>query len=328
MLWQIALLLLGLVLLIKGGDLFVSASIRIAEFTRVPRIVIGSTLVSLATTSPEMVVSVMAGARGESALAVGNAVGSVICNIGLILGVTATLKQIEVTLPTLRTPLIAMFVAGLGLFLMTLDLRLARWQGLGLLMAGAGYFAYDFIQNARIRNREAVKEATQVGEALSGRFAFFHSPLGTAVQFAVGAGVVVTGSRFLVDSATSIARGLGVPSIVIGLTVIAIGTSLPELITAISSSRKSVSDLAIGNILGANIANLSLVVGAASSIREVTLDRVTQLFNFPAMLLTMGMLLWMLRTGHRVSRLEGVALLSVYGAYLATLVIMTVFSPR
>src|SRR5262245_33562828 len=125
----ILLLIVGLALLVKGGDLFVSAAVRMAELLRMPRVVIGSTLVSLATTTPELVVSLMAGARGESGLAVGNAVGSCICNIGLILGTTAALKHIDVHPPALRTPLIALFLFGLALFVMTTDLVLSPGQG-------------------------------------------------------------------------------------------------------------------------------------------------------------------------------------------------------
>lgn len=318
---QFLLLFLGLILIIKGGDLFVSAAVRIAEFMRMPHVVVGSTLVSLATTTPELVVSVMAGAKGESGLAVGNAVGSVICNIGLILGVTATLKHVDVHTRALRTPLVAMFACAVGLFLMTLDLELARWQGVVLLALGAGYFAWDFLQHARDHKRADIVEATDIEETIAGRFQWFHTRLGTAVQFALGAGIVVFGSRLLVDSAVNVASAVGVPPIIIGLTVVAVGTSLPELVTAITSSRKSVSDLAVGNVLGANIANLTLVVGTAATLHAVHMDRFTQLFNFPVMIAMMCVLLWMMTTDRRVTRREGVTLLVIYGAYLTALVV-------
>ena len=321
---QAILLLVGLLLIIKGGDMFVSAAVRIAEFMRMPHVVIGSTLVSLATTTPELVVSVMAGAKGESGLAVGNAIGSVVCNIGLILGVTATIKHVDVHPRILRTPLIAMFVCGVGLFLMTLDLVLARWQGVLLLTLGAGYFAWDFLQHARDRKQADIVEATDIEKTVVAKFPWFHTRLGTAVQFALGAGIVVFGSRLLVDSAVSVAGSLGIPPIIIGLTVVAVGTSLPELVTAVTSSRKSVSDLAVGNVLGANIANLTLVVGTAAALHAVRMDRLTQLFNFPVMLAMMGLLLWMMTTKHRLTHREGVVLLVLYGSYLVTLVVLTV----
>lgn len=326
MLLDITLLVAGLLLIFKGGDLFVSAAVRVAEMLRMPRVVIGGTLVSLVTTSPEMVVSIMAGLKGESGLAVGNAVGSCICNIGLVLGVTAAIKYVDVHPRALRTPLIGMFFFGVVLLLMTLDLVLQRWQGVMLLLGGAAYFAWDFWQDWHNKKPSEVAEATAIAkEAVATRWAWFQTKPGTAVQFLIGAAIVIFGSKLLVDSAVNIAHVLGVPSIIVGLTVLAVGTSLPELVTAITSSRKNVSDIAVGNVLGANIANLTVVIGAAASIREVTMDRLTQLFNFPAMLVTMLLMLWMLKTDKRVTRREGALLLIFYGVYLGAVVALTVW---
>jgi len=326
---ELILLLGGLALIIKSGDFFVSAAMRLAEFLRMPRVVIGSTLVSLATTTPELVVSIMAGLRGESGLAVGNAVGSCICNIGLILGVTASIKQVDVHFRALRTPLFAMVGFGLVLFVMTLDLALTRWQGAVLIAGGLGYFIWDFSQHWRDRKPAAVAEATAIeAEKAATRWAWLQTKPGTIVQFLVGAGIVVAGSKLLVDGAVGLAARLGVPSIVVGLTVVAVGTSLPELVTAVTSSRKSVSDLAVGNVLGANIANLTLIVGAAAIIQTVELDRLTQLFNFPALLAVMAILIVMLWTGRRVTRREGAVLLGVYGVYLAALTVITLVAMR
>jgi cation:H+ antiporter len=329
MLTHLLLLVAGLALIIKGGDLFVSAAVRIAERLRMPRVVIGGTLVSLATTSPEMVVSIMAGLKGESGLAVGNAVGSCICNIALILGVTAALKQVDVNPRALRTPLLGMFLFGAALLAMTFDLALQRWQGALLLLGGVAYFAWDFWQHWRDQKPEHVTEAGAIEqEAVATRWVWFQTGPGTATQFVLGAAVVILGSKLLVDAAVAIAQLLGVPSIIIGLTVVAVGTSLPELVTAITSSRKNVSDLSIGNVLGANIANLSLIVGAAAAIREVTMDRLTQVFNFPAMLVTMLLMLWMLRTEKRVTRREGAILLVFYSLYLIALAGVTLWQRR
>lgn len=323
MLPQVLLLLVGLALLVKGGDLFVSAAVRIAEFLRMPRVVIGSTLVSLATTTPELVVSVMAGAKGEPGLAVGNAVGSCVCNIGLILGLTAAFKHVDVHPSALRIPLGAMFGFGVALFAMTLDLRLSRWQGLALIAGGLGYFVYDFVKHARDTRPADVAEAAVIKKAVVERFAWIQSRPGSIAQFALGAGIVVLGSRLLVDAAVALASALGIPSIIIGLTVLAVGTSLPELITAVTSSRRAVSDLAVGNVLGANIANLTLVVGTAAVLSDVTMRRETQLYNFPAMLGLFGLLLWMMRTDRRITRKEGTALLVFYNLYLAGLVLLS-----
>lgn len=329
MLLDILMLLGGLALIVKGGDFFVAAAIRLAGFLRMPRVVIGTTLVSLATTTPELVVSIMAGLHGESALAIGNAVGSCICNIGLILGVTASIKQVEVHFSALRSPLFAMFGLGALLFLLTLDLSLTRWQGGLLLAGGLGYFAWDFWRHWRDRQPDGLAEAAAIEtEKAAARWAWVQTKAGTVAQFVCGAGIVVAGSRLLVEGAVGAASKLGVPSIVIGLTVVAVGTSLPELVTAVTSSRKAVSDLAVGNVLGANIANLSLIVGAAAVIHDVGLDRLTQVFNFPAMLAVMALLGWILWTDRRVTRREGVILLAVYGAYLAALVGLRIAAGR
>jgi len=324
MLQDVVFLVAGLALIIKGGDLFVAAAVRIAEFLRMPRVVIGGTLVSLTTTTPELVVSVMAGLKGESGLAVGNAVGSVICNLGLVLGVTAALKQVDVHPRALRFPLVAMFACGAALLLMTLDLSLSRTQGALLLAGGLGYFVWDFVRHWRDRRPEDVAEAVAIDAELSdSRWAWVETKAGTAVQFLTGAAIVVVGSKLLVDGAVGVAARLGVPSIVVGLTVVAIGTSLPELVTAVTSSRQSVSDLAVGNVLGANIANLTLIVGTAALLQDVRLDRMTQLFNFPVMLGFMAALAWLLTAGRRLSRRAGVGLLGAYAAFLAALTLLT-----
>jgi len=324
MLQDVVFLVAGLALIIKGGDLFVAAAVRIAEFLRMPRVVIGGTLVSLTTTTPELVVSVMAGLKGESGLAVGNAVGSVICNLGLVLGVTAALKQVDVHPRALRFPLVAMFACGAALLLMTLDLNLSRTQGALLLAGGLGYFVWDFVRHWRDRRPEDVAEAVAIDAELSdSRWAWVETKAGTAVQFLAGAAIVVVGSKLLVDGAVGVAARLGVPSIVVGLTVVAIGTSLPELVTAVTSSRQSVSDLAVGNVLGANIANLTLIVGTAALLQDVRLDRMTQLFNFPVMLGFMAALAWLLTAGRRLSRRAGVGLLGAYAAFLAALTLLT-----
>lgn len=320
-------LLAGLALIVKGGELFVAAALRIAEFLKMPRVVVGSTLVSLATTTPELVVSIMSGLKHQSGLAVGNAVGSCICNIGLILGLTAALKHVDVHPRVLRTPLTAMFLCGGALFALTLNLVLYQWQGALLLAAGLGYFAWDFWQHYRFRKPAVVAEATaiekEVQKVAGTRLAWFHGRTGTYLQFALGAAVVVLGSRWLVDGAVNLASRLGIPPIVIGLTVVAAGTSLPELVTAITSTRKAVSDLAVGNVLGANIANLTLVVGTAALFHDVRMNRLTQVFNFPALLVIMALLLWMLLTDRRVTRREGAALLATYATYIVVVVVLT-----
>jgi cation:H+ antiporter len=298
---QLFYLAVGLVLIVKGGDLFVGASVRLAELLQMPRIVIGSTLVSLATTTPELVVSIMSGSRGAPGLAVGNAVGSCICNVGLILGLTAACKHLEVHVRTLRTPLMVMIGAAVLLFVLTWDLELGRWQGWFLVVIGVGYFGYDFRSHLRSSEPAAIREARAIGNEEKEPVRWVQSRPGTLAVFALGAVLVIVGSRLLVDSAVVIATAMGIPSMVIGLTVIALGTSLPELVTAVSSVRQQVSDLSVGNIFGANIANLTLIVGTASGLSEVRLSRIDQLFNLTALIGLFGWLLWFMASDRRIT---------------------------
>lgn len=311
----------GLALVVKGGEFFVAAALRIAEFLRLPRVVVGSTLVSLATTTPELAVSVMAGLHGESGLAIGNAVGSCVCNIGLILGVTGLLATVQVRWRTLRVPFAVMFGLGLALVVMTLDRTLSLGEGLVLIGLGVGYFVVDFWRHWKDRSGPSDAEAAAIEEDRStARWGWVRTPTGSAVQFVVGALIVVAGSRLLVDGASGVALRLGIPAIVVGLTVVAVGTSLPELVTAITSSRRAVGDLAVGNVLGANIANLSIIVGTAASIHAVGLDRMTQLISFPAMMVVMVALLPLLLSKRGLGRPQGLALLGMYTAYLGGVV--------
>lgn len=318
MIYDLLWLLLSLALVVKGGDLFVTSSVRIAEILRMPRLVIGSTLVSLATTTPEMTVSIIAGLRAEPGLAVGNAVGSCICNLSLILGTMAVVERVVVHPPTVRSPYLVMLGLGVLVLLLTWSLQLARWQGFGLMALGVVYFVFDFRRHWPGADRGTV--AADGVEMSVLRKAGGVSGWMTAGQFVLGAILVVGGSRLLVDAAVRIAGGLGVPTIVIGLSVVAVGTSLPELVTAVTSARREVSDLALGNLLGANIANLSLIVGSAASLHELTLTRFTQVLNFPAMLILMLLVANFGLSDRRVSRREGVLLLAYYGTYLALLV--------
>ncbi len=326
MILDVLLLVVGLVLIIKGGDLFVASSVRIATILDVPRVVIGTTLVSLATTSPELVVSLVAGMKGESGLAVGNAVGSCMANMCLILGVMAVIRAIGVHPSELRIPLIAMFAFTLILLVLSWNLVLPRSTGIALVVLGVGYFVFDFLHHRHAPKPEELAEAISIEDEITADNKWLETGRGAALVFFVGAVMVIFGSRFLVDSASSIARGMGVPPIIIGLTIVAVGTSLPELVTAISSARQDVSDLAVGNILGANVANLTLIVGSAATLNDVTMTRITQLLNFPALLVGMLMVLWMLCSERKISKREGAILIGYYVLYVTVVLLSPSFN--
>jgi cation:H+ antiporter len=322
--WLNALwLLLGLALIVKGGDLFVSSSVRIAELLRMPRVVIGTTLVSLATTTPEITVSIVSGLEGESGLAVGNAVGSCVCNFGLILGLMGVMREVAVHPRVLRLPLLAMLICGLLVFLASMNLRIDRWEGVGLLVLGVAFFVHDFRRHYRVTQPQQWVEATQIESQWVHGQPWLASPWGTATQFGAGAILVVSGSKLLVDSAVKVASGLGVPAMIIGLTIVALGTSLPELVTTVTSLRRNVSDLAVGNLLGANVANLTLIIGSAATIQPVGMSRGVQLLNFPGLVVGIVMAFGFLYSGRRLRRWEGMWLLGFYGVYLTVVTVCT-----
>ena len=321
MTWEVVslglLLLLGFGLIIQGGDLFVASSVRIAEFLEVPRVVIGTTLVSLATTSPELVTSITSGIKQNPGIGVGNAVGSCMCNMCMILGVMAAIRSIGVRLAEIRIPLTAMFAFAVLLLILTWNLRLPQAAGFVLAALGVGYFACDFFYHRRSSRPEDLVEARSIEAELTAESPWLRSRQGAIAVFVLGAAMVILGSWLLVESAENLAKKMGVPSIVIGLTIVAVGTSLPELVTAVKSARQNVADLGVGNILGANVANLTLVIGGAASFKDLSMDRMTQVLNFPALIIGMLIVLWMLFSRQRISRREGWMLIVYYFVYLA-----------
>jgi len=305
---------IGAALVIKGADFFVSASVAIAHYAKIPRVVIGSTLVSLATTAPELAVSATASFRGNPKLAIGNAVGSAIANIGLILGVLAILRPMSVRARDFRLPGFVMLGAGVLLFFLTLPLHLARWAGLLLLACGCSYLLTDYW-----RHRPQPGTEPETVDSAQVPTMSLRNSIGI---FVLGAVMVIGGSRLLCDSAVELAERVGIPEMIIGLTLVAFGTSLPELVTAITAARKGVPELSLGNVVGANIMNVTLVTGTAATIRPLTLSPSLQRYNFPAMIAIFVLLLILARTGRRLTRKEGWVLISFYALYLVGLIFL------
>ena len=309
MLYDVVLIVIGLGLVAKGGDLFVDSSVDIGHAIRIPRFVIGGTLVSLATTTPELVVSAMASSVGDSGIALGNAIGSCICNIGLIIGTVALLTPVDVETRDFAKRSAWMVVAAVLVVLFTWDGALSRPLAMLLLALSFVYLAWDYVG---IRRRRA-----QAADAA----AMDTSRLPRAVtMFALGAVLIVFGSRLLVDSGRDLAAALGVPSIIIGLSVVAIGTSLPELVTGVSAARKGVPDLSLGNIIGANVLNLFLIIGLSGTINPLTLDRFTQFYSYGWLAVFFAAFIGLARTGH-FHRRGGLLLLGLYIVYVAGLVV-------
>ena len=311
MLYDILLIAVGFALVAKGGDLFVDSSIHIGRALRIPRFVIGGTLVSLATTTPELVVSVTAASMGDSGIALGNAVGSCICNIGLIIGLVAIIMPVRVDRSDFIRRAAWMVGGGVLVVAFSWDRSMERIYGLLLLAGAAAYLAWDLAGILRSRRQSAGEAADP--DAADG--------LAAAVGwFAVGAACVIVGSRLLVTSGQGLAAALGVPSAIIGFSVIAVGTSVPELVTGVSAARKGVPDLSLGNIIGANVLNLLLIVGLSGTIQPLVLDPFSQGYGFPWLAIFFVTLIGIVLRFGLVRRAAGIALLLLYALYIIGLV--------
>ena len=315
----IVLFLVGFVLLIKGGDWFVDGSVGIAHRYHIPEILIGATVVSIGTTIPEVMVSSIAAAVGQSQTAYGNAIGSVICNTALISAITISAKaSADVDTRTFRTPVIFFFIAAAvyaGVAYTTGTF--SRLIGIVLLAMFVAYMA--------ITIRQAFTGRLVMDPEDEGQEEEKENPLWKDILFLVlGAAFIAVGAKLLVDNGKIIAEGLGVPESVIALTFIALGTSLPELVTAITSLVKGHSSLSLGNIVGANLFNLVLVSGMAITINPfvVPADKLigtrnaSLVVDIPLMLFVMAFMTVPALCTKKLRRYQGIILLVIYAAYI------------
>ena len=278
-LWIVLLFAAGLVCIIKGGDLFVDAAGWIAEASGIPKFIIGATIVSFATTLPEMLVSVFAALEGNADIAVGNAVGSVTANTGLIMCLSLVCMTCLMERRQFGVKACLLLAAILSLFGFTRDGRLSVAEGLLVLVIFAGFLAESLISARREQGTERKAEGER--PAVSGK-----TVAGNIVKFVLGAAGIVLGAQLLIDNGSAIASLLGVPDAIIAATMIAIGTSLPELVTTLTAIRKKESSLSVGNIIGANIMDLTLILPLCSLILGKSLPVQSQgmLLDIPACL--------------------------------------------
>lgn len=311
----VVLFLVGFLALIKGGDWFVDGATGIAHRFHLPELLIGATVVSIGTTLPEVMVSSVAALEGNGGIAYGNAIGSVICNAGLIAAITIAAKPGKADSKSLLLPVSFFFgAAAYYCFNAYLFGSFPRWSGAFLLLAFVVYMVLTVLQ---MKNAPADSEEDEEIEVKD-------MPLWKElVLLVVGAALIAVGARLLVDNGTIIASALGVPDSVIGLTMVALGTSLPELVTAITSLMKGHGALSLGNVIGANLFNLVLVSGMAITINpfsvpvEKTLMGINAslLIDIPVMLLVMLLLCVPALKKGRLYRWQGITLLCIYAAF-------------
>ena len=302
----------GLLFLIWGADRFVHGAAATARNLGIPPLLIGLTIVALATSAPEILVSVVAALRGEPDLAIGNAIGSNIANVGLVLGVVALLRPVELKSATLRREMPALLAVSLLTVSLFLDSYLGRIDGL-VLLAG---LVIVMIWLVRLGLRSSASDPLQaefdaeIPKHMSMRVAVF--------WLVVGIVTLLLGARWMVDGAIDIAKILGVSEVVIGITMVALATSIPELAVSVVSAFRGEYGLAIGNIVGSNIFNLLAVIGVAAAIQPAVLPPSVlslHIFVMVAFTLVLFAMTYEYEGRGKITRVEGLALIAAYLAY-------------
>lgn len=314
------LFVLGLVMLVGGADLLVRGARRLALSAGLSPLVVGLTVVAFGTSAPELAVSVQAAVNGNGDIAVANVLGSNICNVLLILGLSAAITPLVVSRKLLRIDIPLMIAASLVAWALAMDGILGFWDGL-LLFAGIIVYTVFAVVQSR-RESRAVKEgyarefAEKAPETINkvkgvGRLAL------DVLFIGAGLGILVLGADWLVGAAITLARMFGVNEAFVGLTIVAVGTSLPELATSVLASLKGERDIAVGNIIGSNLFNLLAVLGLSGMLAPggIAVAGSMVWVDFPIMLAVAVACLPVLFTGHLIARWEGVVFLVYYGAY-------------
>lgn len=319
--------IVGLIIMIKGGDWFVESAVWIARVTGVPNILIGATIVSIATTLPELLVSSIATHQHYYDVAIGNVVGSLICNIGLILGLTTLISPIKVDRIKFSIKGFFMIFTAILLFFLSRDKIITPKEGNLLFLLFLIYIIMNIWEFRGIEKKGTKKLSLADLDGRSVRI--------NIIKFILGASFIIIGAKLVVDNGVSIAELIGIPEQVIGVTLIALGTSLPELTTAISSMLKGEKEISVGNILGANILDMLMVLGVSSKLGEygivinyqnimigATIYNVPQTLylDMPVSLLIMSVLVIGGSLKGRISRSIGLSILAIYIVYIGILI--------
>jgi cation:H+ antiporter len=311
------LLVVGFVLLIKGADFFVDGASNIARLLRVPTILIGLTIVSLGTSSPEATVSIIAALEGNADVSLGNVVGSNILNITLVVGVTAFLYPLTVKSETIKKEIPFTLLASVVLLILMSDIilqgastnLLTRADGLIFLLF-LSIFMYYVIEIGLKSRKETA------GEAIPKDITWGKNIFITLV----GLAGIIFGGELVVSNGVQIAYSLGMSEALVGLTIVAIGTSLPELVTSASAALKKESEIALGNIVGSNIFNILFVLGASATITPLAVNNKLFMDTFIMIFLTIVLLIFS-RTSFRIGKREGIILILAYLVYLAFIIL-------
>ncbi|MFH1709632.1 MAG: calcium/sodium antiporter [bacterium] len=297
--------------IMQTAELLVNGAVELSLILRLSKVLIAATVVSIVTTTPEFIVSVSSSLLGHSGMAVGNAIGSCICNIGLILAVGMIIKNIKIDKEELFGKIFILLASLMVILLLGMNGTIGR-NGAALLFILLVLFMYYNYQ-AAVKQRKSIEQGITDGKAK-------HNIFKSLLKIFTGGFLTILLARYgLVNPGINIANFLGVPSILIGLTLISVGTSLPELFTAIVSSRKGHGEIALGNVVGANILNVLWVLGAAAMVRPVNIDAQTMLFNIPVAIFFAALIMLFGMKSGRFNRANGLTLLLFYLIYVLTL---------
>lgn len=311
----VLLFLVGLVLIVKGGDWFLDGAVWIAEATGVPRFIIGATIVSLATTLPELTVSITGVLEGEVDLAVGNAVGSVTANLGLILGISVLCIPSAVSRRQFSLKAILMVVGAALLMVLCRGGVLPFLPSLLLFVVFSLYLGNNIV-DAKSSMRGSRSDRPER------RTTSYRQMVMKLGMFAIGIAAIVIGSRLLINYGSELALLLGVPSSIIGVTMVAIGTSLPELVTTLTAIAKKEASMSVGNIIGANVIDLTMILPICSAVSSgrLTIGSQTTALDLPACLILCCVAVLPPLVKGKFYRWQGVVMLGLYAVYVVMLV--------
>ncbi|MBD3413999.1 MAG: calcium/sodium antiporter [Candidatus Aminicenantes bacterium] len=310
-------LLASFVLLFKCADVFIDGSVGLAHVFNIPKLIVGIVLVGLATTAPEFAVSVQAAFLGHSEISLGNAVGSVICDDGIAMALAGLVATTAIVVNCRVLRIVGSFLLGIDFlaFILVRNGEVSRLEGMILLLLLIPYFLIiiflqrrkkGFLPGQEKQNKEPVPLSDQTRRKLIRKHVFYF--IGGII------GVVIT-SRVIIWAAVRISIQFSISETIIGLTVIAIGTSLPEISTAITAARKGEGEIAVGNILGADVLNILWIIGMSAVVRPIVVDQQVIGFTFPFMILIVTVMLVLMRFRCRFGKIKGVVLLGLYAVY-------------
>lgn len=316
----IILFLIGFLLITKGADIFIECTVKIGKKTGISELILGATIVSFATTLPELTVSVFASIDNYTTMSLGNAVGSIICNTGLILGLVAIISPFKVDKSMFSSKSVILLVSILALMILGSNGAINQKDGI-LLIIILSFYMYTNIKSVSGKNRN--NNSTNLeSSSCSNIGSSKHENIKIGILFVLGLVMMVIGSRLLVNNGVKIAAFIGIPQGVISLTVIALGTSLPELVSSLTAIKKQHHGISVGNILGANILNITSVIGISSLINDLPILAQNIRIDFVFMIIVILTLILPTIKSSKIYRLQGVVLLGTYIVYIMTLYFM------